>query len=82
MTTKRTQKPKKKNRRGVPDYFVDQKGDNVPKKYVQDYDMERQLELESVVKGWLAERERLEKLVERTMELSNISGRSSRHGNG
>ena len=68
MTTKKTQKPKKKQRRGVPDYFVDQKGDNVPKKYVQDYDMERQLELESVVKGWLAERERLEKLLERTME--------------
>ncbi|MCK9185791.1 MAG: DUF3164 family protein [Candidatus Cloacimonetes bacterium] len=67
MTTKKTQKPKKKQRRGVPAYLTDQSGESIPKKYVQDYDVERQMELESVVKEWLAERERLEKLADRTM---------------
>jgi len=61
-------KPKKKNRRGVPAYLVDQTGASIPKKYVNDYDIERQMELESIVKDWRSERERLEKLAEKTKE--------------
>jgi len=59
-------KQAKKQRRKVPQFFTDQSGDSVSRKYLSDYDIERQLELQSVVKDWLAERDRLEALAAKT----------------
>lgn len=64
----KTKSVKKKQRRNVPAYLVDQNGERIPRKYVSDYDIERQMELESNVKEWLAERERLENLAEKTIQ--------------
>ncbi|NLC40163.1 MAG: DUF3164 family protein [Clostridiaceae bacterium] len=64
----KTKSVKKKQRRNVPAYLVDQNGERIPRKYVSDYDIERQMELESNVKEWLAERERLENLAEKTVQ--------------
>lgn len=59
---------KKKQRRGVPAYLIDQGGESIPRKYVSDYDVERQMELLTVVKEWQAEREKLEQLALKTLE--------------
>lgn len=59
---------KKKQRRNVPAYLIDQSGESIPRKYVNDYDIERQMELITVVKEWQTEREKLEQLALKTLE--------------
>ena len=68
MSTKKQRKSMKKIRRRLPQYFTDQCGEKVNRRYLSDYDIERQMEMVSVVKDWKEMRVRLEQLALKTYQ--------------